>query len=342
MARMKLTARKHVHAPPRRDVVPTESHSDGQEAGYFLRTLQTVLSALGSSEPPLFIGILRLLHGNSYLWHVRVVIYERSTTDRIRRIRQVVEAPAPRWTFEASMRETAHEALAVLRHEADEQMAHSQCRHFPSRAEEGAGAVILPTGGHDYMGCFTDQVKLTRALVQNLDEAVKEVKLLGEHGEESSQKITELEDLCQRLRDDAQRLEEEKATLEDMVESRDELLMEIAREMGLDRMDEGEGGEEEKTDNEGDVAAPPAAAPPPPASPAIVPEEIQEEGPMEAIPEQEDLKPYEVAMTEVESETPQHHLYYALMRAYAEDPHRLEDNFDDLDGYLVGDRSNVE
>jgi hypothetical protein len=258
---MKQTARKHVRAPPRRDAVPTESHSDGQEAGYFLRT---VLLALGSSEPPLFIGIPRLLRGNSYLWHMRVVIHERSTTDRIRRIRQVVEAPAPRWTFKAGMREAAREALAVLRHEADEQMAHLQCRHFPSRAEEGAGAVILPAGGRDHMGCFTDQVKLTRALVQNLDEAIKEVKLLGEHGEESSRKITELEALCQRLRDDTQRLEEEKATLEEMVESRDELLMEITREMGLDCMDEDE-GEEEEMDNEGDVTAPPAAAPPPPA-----------------------------------------------------------------------------
>jgi hypothetical protein len=122
---MKLTARKHVRAPPRRDAVPTESHSDGQEAGYFPRTLRTVLLALGSSEPPLFIGIPRLLRGNSYLWHVRVVIYERSTTDRIRRIRHVVEAPTPRWTFEAGMREAAREALAVLRHEADEEMAHS-------------------------------------------------------------------------------------------------------------------------------------------------------------------------------------------------------------------------
>jgi hypothetical protein len=42
------------------------------------------------------------------------------------------------------------------------------------------------------MGCFTDQVKLTRALVRDLDEAIKEVKLLGEH-EESSQEIPELE-----------------------------------------------------------------------------------------------------------------------------------------------------
>jgi hypothetical protein len=56
--------------------------------------------------------------------------------------------------------------------------------------------MILPSGGHDHMGCFTDQVKLTRALVRNLDEAIKEVKLLGEHEEESSQKIIELEALC--------------------------------------------------------------------------------------------------------------------------------------------------
>jgi hypothetical protein len=63
---------------------------------------------------------------------MHVVIYERSMTDRIWRIRQVVEAPAPRWTFEAGMREATREALAVLRHEADEQMAHSQYRHFLS------------------------------------------------------------------------------------------------------------------------------------------------------------------------------------------------------------------
>jgi hypothetical protein len=186
---MKLTARKHVHVPPLRNDVLTESHSDGQNVGYFLRTLQTALLALGSSEPPLFIGTLRLPCENSYLWHVRVVIYERPTTDHINRICQVVEAPTPRWMFEAGMREAAHEALAVLRHEANEQMMHLQYCHFPSRAEEGAKAVILPARDHDRMGCITDQVKLPHALVRDLDEAIKEVKLLGEH-EESSQKIT--------------------------------------------------------------------------------------------------------------------------------------------------------
>jgi hypothetical protein len=116
---MKLTARKHVRVPSRRNVVPTESHNDGQNASYFPRTLQTILLALSSSEPPLFIGTLRLLCGNLYIWRVRVVIYERPTTDRIHRIRQVVEAPTPRWTFEGGIREAACEVFAVLRHEAD-------------------------------------------------------------------------------------------------------------------------------------------------------------------------------------------------------------------------------
>jgi hypothetical protein len=54
------------------------------------------------------------------------------------------------------------------------------------------------------------------------------------------------------LREDTQRLEEEKATHEGMVESRDELLMEIARETRLDRI----GEDEEDADDEGDATAP--------------------------------------------------------------------------------------
>jgi hypothetical protein len=134
--------------------------------------------------------------------------------------------------------------------------------------------VVLPAGDRDRIGCFTDQVKLTRALVRNLDEAVKKVKLLGEHEEKSSQKITGLEVLCKRLREDAQKLKEEKATLEGLVESRNELIMEIAKKIGLDRM--GEDAEDEDEDEDGndggDAAAPPVAMapPPPPAPPATV------------------------------------------------------------------------
>jgi hypothetical protein len=72
MARAKLRVRKHVHVPLCRNVVPTESHNDGQNARYFLRTLWTVLLALGYSEPLLFVIVPRLLRWNSYLWCVCV------------------------------------------------------------------------------------------------------------------------------------------------------------------------------------------------------------------------------------------------------------------------------
>jgi hypothetical protein len=160
MERVKLTARKHVRAPPCRNAVPTMSHSDGQNAGYFSRTLRTVLLALGYSKPLLFIGVPMLLHGNLYLWHVWVIIYERPTTDCICRIRRVVEATTPRWTFEGGMREAAREALVLLQHAAEEQMEQSQYCHFPSRAR-GAEAVVMLVGDRDHIGCFADQVKLT-------------------------------------------------------------------------------------------------------------------------------------------------------------------------------------
>jgi chromosome segregation ATPase len=127
----------------------------------------------------------------------------------------------------------------------------------------------MPIGAHDHIRCFTDQVKRTRALVRDLDEAIKEVNLLGEHEEESSQKITELEALCNRLREDAQKLKEEKTTPERMIQSRDELILEMAEEYGLNRM--GENDEDEDDDDEGNTIAPPAPAP------AAVPEEIVKE-----------------------------------------------------------------
>jgi hypothetical protein len=199
-------------------------------------------------------------------------------------------------------------------------MAHSQYRQFLSRAEEGAKAVILPAGGHDRMGCFTNQVKLTHALVRDLDEAIKKVKLLREHEEESSQKITELEALFKKLREDTQRLEEGKATLEGMVESHDELLIEIARETRLDCMeeDEDDNEEEEDVDDGGD-----AATPPPPVPPTAAAEEIDEEGPIEAIPKQEAPVPHEVIPADDEPVVPQLRLYHALMMDYEENPLRL-------------------
>jgi Fic family protein len=130
---------------------------------------------------------------------------------------------------------------------------------------------VMPAGDRDHIGCFADQVKLTQALVRDLNKAIKKVNLLVEHEEESSQKITELEAFCKRLREDAQKLREEKTTLEGMIQSHDELILEMAEEYGLNRMGENDDDEDEKDDDEGNAVAHPAPAP------ATVPEEIIEE-----------------------------------------------------------------
>jgi hypothetical protein len=121
-------------------------------------------------------------------------------------------------------------------------------------------------------------------------------------------------------------LEEEKATLEAMVESHDELLMEIAWETGLDRVGEDDEDEEddEDADDGEDAVAPPAAAS----------EDISDEGPVEMIPEREAPVPHEVVLVDAKPEMPQLRLYHALMRDYEENPLRMEDDFDDLDDDL--------
>jgi vacuolar-type H+-ATPase subunit I/STV1 len=112
-------------------------------------------------------------------------------------------------------------------------------------------------GDRDHIGCFAGQVKLTRALVRDLGEVIKEVNLVGEHKEESSQKITELDALCKRLREETQKLREEKATLEVMIQSRDKLILEMVEEYELNRMGENNDDENEDDDDEGNVVAPP-------------------------------------------------------------------------------------
>jgi hypothetical protein len=57
----------------------------------------------------------------------------------------------------------------------------------------------------------------------------------------------------QRLREDAQKLSEEKTTLEGMIQSHDELILEMAKEYGLNRMGENNDDEDEDDDDEGIV-----------------------------------------------------------------------------------------
>jgi vacuolar-type H+-ATPase subunit I/STV1 len=142
---------------------------------------------------------------------------------------------------------------------------------------------VMPVGDRDHIECFANQVKLTGALVWDLDEAIKEVNLLGEHEEESSQKITWLEAVYKRLREDTQRLREERTTLEGMIQSHDELILEMAEEYGLNHMGENDDDEDENDDDEGNAVAPLALAP------AAVPKEIvEEEDPVENGPQELD------------------------------------------------------
>jgi hypothetical protein len=73
------------------------------------------------------------------------------------------------------------------------------------------------------------------------------------------------------LREDAQRLREENTTIEGMISSHDELILEMAKEYGLNYMGDNNDDEDEDDDNEGNAVTPPAPAP------AAVPEEIVKE-----------------------------------------------------------------
>jgi hypothetical protein len=92
-----------------------------------------------------------------------------------------------------------------------------------------------------------------------------------------------LEAVCKRLREDAQRLREERTTLEGMIQSHDELILEMVEEYGLNRMGENDDDEDENDDDEGNAVAPPSP------TPATMPEEIvEEEDPMENGPQELD------------------------------------------------------
>jgi hypothetical protein len=135
------------------------------------------------------------------------------------------------------------------------------------------------------------------------------------------------------LREDTQKLTEEKATLEGMVESCNELITEVTKEIGLDHIGEDAKEEEEEDDDDGgDTAAPPTTTPPlDPASLAAtaLEEVIMEEDPIEMVPEQEAPMVHEMILADAEPKLPQPRLYHMLMRDYEEGPSRVMDDLDD-------------
>jgi hypothetical protein len=110
-----------------------------------------------------------------------------------------------------------------------------------------------------------------------------------------------------------------------MVESCDELILEIAKETGLDHM--GEEAEDEDDNNGGDTVTPPVAMAPPlsPASPvAATPEEVvEEEDPEKVVPAQDAPMVHEVILADAEPKLLQSRLYRMLVRDYEESPSRM-------------------
>jgi hypothetical protein len=152
------------------------------------------------------------------------------------------------------------------------------------------------------------------------------------------------------LREDAEKLWEEKTTLEGMIQSHDELIMEMAEVYGLNHM--GENDDDEDDDDEGNAATPPAPTPAPALAPATVPKEIiEEEAPTEMVPEQEAPMAHEVILADAEPESPQPRLFNMIMKDYEESlarmengPHELDDLDDlyDLDDDPNEGRSNMD
>jgi hypothetical protein len=143
-----------------------------------------------------------------------------------------------------------------------------------------------------------------------------------------------------------------------MVESRDELIMEITNEIGLNHMGEDAEDEEEDEDTDdddgGDASTPTATVPSPvPTPPAAAHEAtiVEEEDPVEMVFEQEGPVAHEVILADAELELLRSRFYNFLLGDYEEspprmldDPHELDDPTEadyDVDEWYPEDGSNV-
>jgi hypothetical protein len=104
--------------------------------------------------------------------------------------------------------------------------------------------------------------------------------------------------------------------------------MEMSKEYRLNRMGENDDDEEEDDDDEGNDIAPPTPAP----APTAVPEEIiEEDAPVEMVPEQEAPVAHEVILADAEPEPPQPRLFNMIMMDNEESPPMIENGLHELD-----------
>jgi hypothetical protein len=77
--------------------------------------------------------------------------------------------------FDAEIWDAARWALTFLHREEVDTMDHSQFRHFLSIAYGGSNSEVLLAGHSDPIGCLHEQVYLTRAMDEELDQAMFKV-----------------------------------------------------------------------------------------------------------------------------------------------------------------------
>jgi hypothetical protein len=78
-----------------------------------------------------------------------------------------------------------------------------------------------------------------------LDKAMEEIRQFGDQRKEASWRIVELESLCKQHEEVIMKLKKENMSLELGIQSRNELVMEMAAEIGLDWMGENDNKEED-------------------------------------------------------------------------------------------------
>jgi hypothetical protein len=120
----------------------SESHDDGRMAGYFPRELRSLLHTLDYHVEPLYISKKIPLHRKGQKWEVHVVLYEKARGTREHRVHRVHHASAPRATFAIGIRDTAHQALMVLRHQESAILHHTMYCHFLLKEMDGSDVCV--------------------------------------------------------------------------------------------------------------------------------------------------------------------------------------------------------
>jgi hypothetical protein len=105
--------------------------------------------------------------------------------------------------------------------------------------------VVLPARHHDHVGCLHDQVHLTCTMKEELDQAMSKICHLCEQEREAKRKIEYLEALCKCQEGQITELRNENMDLDQGVKTHDELIEEMAEQLGL-----GDNGDDEEEDDD--------------------------------------------------------------------------------------------